>query len=137
MIARAKGDSARATAAFRECREILAQRLIIKPEHARTIAVLAQVDAGLGQKDLAIQEAQHAIDLMPISKDIYDGALVLEGLAQVYTWSGDRDRAIELLQKLVTMPGYINYGRLKLHPLWSPLRGDPRFEKIVNSLAPK
>ena len=137
MIARAKGDSARATAAFRECREILAQRLIVKPEHARTIAVLAQVDAGLGQKELALQEAQHAIDLMPISKDIYDGALVLEGLAQVYTWSGDRDRAIELLQKLVSMPSYINYGRLKLHPLWAPLRGDPRFEKIVNSLAPK
>ena len=137
MIARAKGDSARATSAFRECREILAQRLAVKPEHARTIAVLAQVDAGLGQKDLAIREAQHAIDLMPISKDVYDGALVLEGLAQVYTWSGERDRATELVQKLVTMPSYLNYGRLKLHPLWSPLRGDPRFEKIVNSLAPK
>jgi TolB-like protein len=137
MIARAKGDSAGATAAFRECREILAQRLIVKPEHARTIAVLAQVDAGLGEKDLAIREAQHAIDLMPVSKDIYDGALVLEGLAQVYTWTGDRDRAIELVQKLVTMPGYINYARLKLHPLWSPLRGDPRFEKIVASLVPK
>jgi len=137
MIARAKGDAARATAAFRECRAILEQRLIVKPEHARTIAVLAQVDAGLGQKELAIREAQHAIDLMPVSKDIYDGALVLEGLAQVYTWSGERDRAIELVQKLVSMPSYINYGRLKLHPLWSPLRGDPRFEKIVNSLAPK
>jgi len=137
MIARAKGDSASATAAFRECREILAQRLVVKPEHARTIAVLAQVDAGLGNKDLAVQEAQHAIDLMPVSKDIYDGALVLEGLAQVYTWTGDRDRAIELVQKLLTMPGYTNYGRLKLHPLWSPLRGDSRFEKIVASLAPK
>ena len=137
MIARAKGDAARATAAFRECRAILEQRLIVKPEHARTIAVLAQVDAGLGQKELAIREAQHAIDLMPVSKDIYDGALVLEGLAQVYTWTGERDRAIELVQKLVSMPSYINYGRLKLHPLWSPLRGDPRFEKIVNSLAPK
>ncbi len=137
MIARAKGDSARTTAAFRECREILTQRLIVKPEDARTIAVLAQVDAGLGEKELAVGEAQHAIDLMPISKDIYDGALVLEGLAQVYAWSGDRDRAIGLVQKLVTMPGYTNYGRLKLHPLWSPLRGDPQFEKIVNSLAPK
>ncbi|HYY34736.1 MAG TPA: FlgO family outer membrane protein [Candidatus Binatia bacterium] len=137
MVARAKGDSARAIAAFCECREILAQRLVVKPEHARTIAVLAQVDAGLGQKDLALREAQHAIDLMPISKDIYDGALVLEGLAQVYVWSGDRDQAIELLQKLVSMPGYTNYGRLKLHPLWSPLRGDARFEKIVNTLAPK
>src|SRR6201984_3248795 len=116
MIAREKGDAAKATAAFRECREILAQRLTVKPEHARTIAVLAQVDAGLSQKDLAIREAQHAVDLMPISKDIYDGALVLEGLAQVYVWTGERDRAIELVQKLVTMPSYINYARLKLHP---------------------
>src|SRR5437867_4554747 len=87
MIAREKGDAAKATAAFRECREILAQRLLVKPEHARTIAVLAQVDANLGQKDLAISEAQHAIDLMPTSKDIYDGALAVEGLAQVSTWS--------------------------------------------------
>ena len=137
MIARAKGDSAKTAAAFRECRDILAQRLVVKPEHARTIAVLAQVDASLGQKDLAVQEAQHAIQLMPVSKDIYDGALVLEGLAQVYTWTGDRDRAIEVVQKLVTMPGYTNYCRLKLHPLWAPLRGDPRFDKIVNSLGPK
>ncbi len=137
MIARTKGDSARATAAFSAARTILEQRLAIKPEDARTIAVLAQVDAGLGHKDLAIQEAQHAVDLMPVSKDIYDGALVLEGLAQVYTWTNEPDRAIKLLQRLVTMPGYTNYARLKLHPMWNPLRGDPRFEKIVNSLAPK
>ena len=137
MIARAKGDSARATDAFSATRRILEQRLAVKPEHARTLAVLAQVDAGLGHKELAIQEAQHAVDLMPVSKDIYDGALVLEGLAQVYTWTNEPDRAIELLQKLVTMPGYTYYARLKLHPMWNPLRGDPRFEKIVNSLAPK
>jgi TolB-like protein/Tfp pilus assembly protein PilF len=137
MIARAQGDSARATAAFSAARTILEQRLAVKPEDARTIAVLAQVDAGLGHKELAIQEAQHAVDLMPVSKDIYDGALVLEGLAQVYTWTNERDRAIEVLQKLVTMPGYTRYTRLKLHPMWNPLRGDPRFEKIVNSLAPK
>jgi TolB-like protein/Tfp pilus assembly protein PilF len=137
MIARAKGNSARATAAFSAARAILEQRLAVKPEDARTIAVLAQVDAGLSHKELAIQEARHAVDLMPISKDVYDGALVLEGLAQVYTWTNEPDRAIELLQKLVTMPGYTNYARLKLHPMWNPLRGDPRFQKIVNSLAPK
>jgi tetratricopeptide (TPR) repeat protein len=137
VIARDSGDSAGTVAAFRSTRAILAQRLIIKPEHARTIAVLAQVDAALGQKELALQEEQHAIDLMPISKDIYDGGLVLEGLAQVYTWSGDHDRAIEVLQKLVAMPSYINYARLKFHPLWKPLRGNPRFEQIVASLGPK
>jgi tetratricopeptide (TPR) repeat protein len=137
LIARDNGDSAGTLAAFRSARAILAQRLVIKPEHARTIAVLAQVDAGLGQKELALQEAQHAIDLMPLSKDIYDGALVLEGLAQVYTWTGEHDRAIEVLQKLVSIPSYINYARLKFHPLWKPLHGNPRFDKIVASLAPK
>ncbi len=74
---------------------------------------------------------------MPVSKDIYDGGLVLEGLAQVYTWSDEHDRAIDLLQKLIAMPSYINYGRLKFHPLWKPLRGNPRFEQIVASLGPK
>jgi TolB-like protein/Tfp pilus assembly protein PilF len=93
MIARAKGDSARAAEAFSTARAILEQRLAIKPEDARTIAVLAQVDAGLGHKELAIQEAQHAVDLMPLSKDIYDGALVLEGLAQVYTWTNARSKS--------------------------------------------
>jgi cell wall assembly regulator SMI1 len=56
---------------------------------------------------------------------------------QVYTWNDEHDHAIELLHKLVAMPGYINYARLKFHPLWRPLRGDPRFDKIVASLAPK
>jgi len=137
MIARAKGDTAGALAAFGNVRAILEQRLTVKPEHARTLAVLAQVDANLGRKELAIREVQHAIDLMPASKDIYDGVLVLEGLAQVYTWTDERDRAIELLQKLVTMPGYVNYARLKTYPTWSPLRGDPRFEQLVASMAPK
>ena len=49
----------------------------------------------------------------------------------------NQEMEIKLLQKLVTMPGYTNYARLKLHPMWNPLRGNPRFEKIVASLAPK
>jgi tetratricopeptide (TPR) repeat protein len=137
MIALRKGDNEAARGAFESARSILEQRLIVKPEHARTLAVLAQVDAHLGRKDQALREAQHAVELMPISKDIYDGVLVLEGLDQVYTWSGDRDRAIELLQRLVKMPGYISYSRLKFNPTWDPLRGDPRFEQIVASMAPK
>jgi len=69
--------------------------------------------AGLGQKDLPIQEAQHAIDLMPIWKEIYDGALVLEALAQAYAWSGDGARGIE------------------------PAPRRPRFEKMVTALISK
>ena len=137
MIARTKGDQAGATAAFQVVRHILEKRLEVKPEHARTLAVLAEVDAGLGQKDLAMREARHAVELMPISKDAYDGALVLGGLAQVYTWTNQPGPALELLQKLVNMPGYISYGYLKMYPIWDPLRGNPRFEALVTSMAPK
>jgi hypothetical protein len=83
-----------------------------------------------------VSEAQHAVDLMPITKDAYDAALVLEGQAQVYTWLNQPDRAIELLQKLVSMPGYVSYGYLKMYPSWDPLRNDPRFQKIWERMAP-
>src|SRR5206468_5021689 len=61
MIARAKGVTATARAAFENTRAILEQRLAVKSEHARTLAVLAQVDANLGRKEQALREAQHAV----------------------------------------------------------------------------
>jgi cytochrome c-type biogenesis protein CcmH/NrfG len=68
---------------------VLESRLKTKPNDPRTLAVLAQVDANLGNKELALQEAQKAAALMPVSKDAYDGPLIQQGLAQVYTWTGD------------------------------------------------
>jgi len=131
IIARAEGDQAKATTAFAAARTVFETRLKLKPDDPRTLAVLAQVDAGLGKKELAIREAQHAVELRPISKEAYDGPLVLQGLAQVYTWTGERDRAIELVQRLMSMPGYLTAGYLKTDPAWNPLRGDPRFEKLA------
>jgi hypothetical protein len=55
----------------------------------------------------------------------------------VAAWVGDKDLAFENLSKAAQMPSFFSYGRLKLLPWYDPLRGDPRFEKIVASLAPK
>jgi TolB-like protein/Tfp pilus assembly protein PilF len=137
IIARAAGDDVKAHAAFAAARKILERRLTIKPDNARTIAVLAQVDAGLGEKERALAEAQHAVDIMPLSRDAYDGMLVLQGQAQVYTWTGENDRALELIRRLMKMPGYLTLGYLKVDPLWEPLRSDPRFQEFAASLAPK
>ena len=58
-------------------------------------------------------------------------------LAIIYTWTGEKNLALEQLAAVIRRPGYLSYGRLKLHPEWDPLRDDPRFDEIVASLAPK
>jgi tetratricopeptide (TPR) repeat protein len=137
VIARAEGDKKKAIAAFKATRVILESRLKNKPDDPRTLAVLAQVDANLGDKELALTEAQKALTLMPVSKDAYDGALILQGLAQVYTWTGDYDRALDVLQTLMGMPGYTSYGYLKTDPAWQPLQAHPRFQELLAAMIKK
>ena len=136
QIARAAGDHARMVTAFTAARKILTA-LPGFEGNPRVMAVVAQVDAGLGNNQQALREAQQAVGQMPISKDAYDGPLVLQGLAQVYVMTGDKERAEETLEKLVSVPGYLAYGFLLKDPMWAPLRNDASFRKIVNSLAPK
>jgi hypothetical protein len=58
-------------------------------------------------------------------------------LALIFAWTGKKDNALAQLNDAVKIPGYLSYGELRLDPVWDPLRGDPRFQKIVASLAPK
>jgi TolB-like protein len=131
VIARAQGDRTRAQTAFAKTRIILEARLNQKPDDPRTLAVLAQVDAGLGKKEEALREASRAVELMPMTRDAYDAPLVLQGLAQVYTWTGEKDLAMQTLQNLLKVPGYLTYGYLRVDPAWDPLHGEPRFEALV------
>jgi TolB-like protein len=133
IIARAAGDHYAAASAFAATRTVLEERLKLKPEDARTLAVLAQVDAGLGKKDQAIIEAKHAVELMPMNRDAYDAPLVLEGLARVYTWTGEKDLAIDTLQKILSVPGYLTVGYLQRDPTWDPLRNHSRFKSLITA----
>jgi hypothetical protein len=74
---------------------------------------------------------------VPISKDAIDGVTLAVNLAQIYSWTGEKDLAIEQIAAVERVPNYLTYGLLQLHPYWDTLRGDPRFEEIVASIAPQ
>ena len=98
------------------------------------------IDATLGRKDLALDEGRRAIALKPVQKDVYNGNCVLQYFAITAAWAGDKELALQQLETGLRAPAaslMLSYGALKLHPLWDPLRCDPRFEQIVASLAPK
>ena len=94
-------------------------------------------DALLGHKEDAIREGRRAVELLPITKDSIGGSLLIQYLSLIYAWTGEKDRAFEQLAIAAQEPGPLSYGQLRLHPYWDPLRSDPRFDKIVASLAPK
>jgi TolB-like protein/class 3 adenylate cyclase/Tfp pilus assembly protein PilF len=137
VLARFQGDSPTALVAFAAARREVQNIVDQQSDFAAAISLLGMIDAGLDKKEEALKEGQRACELLPISKDAIDGASLALNLAQIYTWLGDKDRAIEQVATLERVPNPLSYGLLKLHPLWDPLRGDPRFERIVESLAPK
>jgi TolB-like protein/Tfp pilus assembly protein PilF len=140
LIARAQGDSAEALAAFSEARIRQEEVVRAQPEYGPALCVLGLIDAGLGRKEDALHEGRRAIELMPREKDAINGPLMIEYFAVIASWVGEKDLACDNLAVAAQQSAFgatTSYGQLKLHPYWDPLRGDPRFEKIVASLAPK
>jgi serine/threonine-protein kinase len=95
------------------------------------------IDAALGRKEEALREGRRAIELLSVAKDSINGAHMIEYFAITAAWSSEKELACEQLAIAANLPGTLSYGQLKLLPYWDPLRGDPRFEKIVAGLAPK
>lgn len=138
LAAWVRGDQSAARAAFDSARKELAGKVHNQPDYAAAICALGVVDAVLGNNEDAIREGERAVELSPVSKNAIEGATLVRYLAVIYAWAGEKDRAVQRLAETTYLPGsHISYGYLRLHPLWDPLRGDPRFEAIVASLAPR
>jgi TolB-like protein/Tfp pilus assembly protein PilF/predicted Ser/Thr protein kinase len=131
QVAVARGDKQKALAVFAAARKKVNATWGDKPKDEAYFALVAKLDAGLGRKEEAIREALRAVDLTPIAKDSLAGPRVVTSLALVYAWTGERDRALEQLEIVATIPAGPTYGDLKFNPCWDSLRGDKRFDKIV------
>jgi TolB-like protein/Tfp pilus assembly protein PilF/tRNA A-37 threonylcarbamoyl transferase component Bud32 len=136
VIARLKGDETSArtalTMALAEQKEE-----IRNPDDVWLLSRLGLIDAVLGKKEEALREGRRAIEMLPTVKDSITEGYVKRYFVMICAWAGERELALEYLEVVARIPGGPSYGDLRLSPLWDPLRGDPRFEKIVASLAPK
>jgi tetratricopeptide (TPR) repeat protein len=137
VAASARGDATVARAAFTAARAEVEKTTREQPDYAQGLTILGLIDAGLGRKDDAIREGRRAVELVPVSKDAIDGTDLILNLAVIYARTGEKDLALKQLAEAAQLPSSLNYGSLRLHPDWDTLRNDPRFEKIVASLAPK
>jgi TolB-like protein/class 3 adenylate cyclase/Tfp pilus assembly protein PilF len=140
LLARMTKDEARARTAFETARAQQEKIVQAQSDYGQALCVLGLIDAALGRKDLALDEGRRAIALTPVEKDVVNGTRVLQYFAITAAWAGDKELALQQLEAGLRAPTasvMLSYGALKLLPFWDPLRGDPRFEQIVASLAPK
>src|SRR5438874_2568910 len=140
LLARMTKDEARARTAFEAARAQQEKIVQAQPDYGPALCVLGLIDAALGRKELALDEGRRAIALTPVEKDVNNGSRVLQYFAITAAWAGEKELALQQLEAGLRAPDasqMLSYGALKLLPFWDPLRGDPRFEQIVESLAPK
>ena len=137
LLAKLRQDAPAAHSAFTAARAESEKIVRAQPGYETPLSVLARIDAELGNKEKAIQEGRTACDMRPIAKDAMDGVRLITNLARIYALTGEKDLALERLDSVSKIPCGPSYGELRLDPEWDSLRGDPRFEKIVASLAPK
>jgi len=140
VIARMTNDEQNAQLAFAAAREKQEKTVQAEPNYGPAWCVLGVIDAALGRKEAALREGRRAVELLPVKKDPINGMVMIKYLAMIAAWVDEKELACEQLATAVRCPyggSDLSYGELKLMPWWDPLRGDPCFEKIVASLAPK
>jgi serine/threonine protein kinase/tetratricopeptide (TPR) repeat protein len=131
LIARMMKDEGKAQPAFVTARAEQQKVVQAQPNDSLELGLLGLIDAYLGRKEEALREGRRAVELVPMEKDPLEGVRRVTNLAMIAAGVGDKDLAFEQLESIIRRPSPLSYGGLKLFPWWDPLRGDPRFGKIL------
>jgi serine/threonine-protein kinase len=126
-----KGDRAAAQPLFDKARVAMEPVVAKGTEGPRLRIALAMAYAGLGRKDEAIHQGTLAVDERPISVDAVAAPPIMESLARVYTMLGEKEKALDLLEKISVVPFGPSRSHLKMNPCWDELHNDPRFQQLT------
>jgi TolB-like protein/Flp pilus assembly protein TadD len=127
-----RGEEQSARAAFEVSRAELEKALEARPDDYRLHSGLGLALAGLGRKAEAIAAGEKAVEMQPIEKEAYIGPLMLHNLALIHVRVGEHERAIDELERLLSIPSRVSVAELRLDPRWDPLRDNPRFQELID-----
>ena len=131
VCARAQGEEEEARRLFLAAKNFAQEALAKRPDDPESLSDLSMAEAGLGEKEAAIEHARRATEVLPPTADALRAATFQVRLAEVYVMTGERDQALEILSQVVKKPFSVNYGDLRFNPGWAPLRDDSRFAAIL------
>jgi tetratricopeptide (TPR) repeat protein len=127
-----KGDAANARTYAEEARKACEEQLRAAPNDASRRVGLGLALAYLGRREEAIREGERGVALDPVAKDALDGPYFQHALARIYILVGEPEKALDQLEPLLKTPNFLSPGWLKIDPNFDPLRGNPRFQKLVS-----
>jgi tetratricopeptide (TPR) repeat protein len=127
------GDLIGAQAEAEKARQLLEERLRERPNDISSMTQLSWVYLALKRNSDAIKLARQATNLLPPEKDVVVGNILLAGLAEIEARTGATEDAIALLRRLLSVPagGSVSIARLKIDPVWDPIRNDPGFQQLL------
>jgi Flp pilus assembly protein TadD len=109
----------------------LESRQRANPDDERMYSALGIAYAGLGRKEDAVRSGLRGTEMLPVEKEAWRGSFRLIDLAQIYTMTGDHEKAIDVLERLLSIPSEMSSIWLKIDPAWNPLRSNKRFQQLV------
>ena len=113
------------------CNETVIGTNVSADDSAMTIMSIAEAYAGLGRKDEAIRFGEKAYSQIPIERDALVGIYLTDRLARIYMMVGDYDKALDLLEVILSKPSVFSVMTLKTHPYADPLRDHPRYKALI------
>jgi TolB-like protein/Flp pilus assembly protein TadD len=136
LVARGTGKNVRANLHFEASLDYLRNHIDNNPNDPRAYVSLGLTYARLGNKREAIQAGIRATELLPIARDALFGTLHAKQLVSIYALVGDKEKALEMIEYLSTIPAGFHYGELKTDPVWNSIRGEPKFQAVLQKLKP-
>jgi TolB-like protein len=136
LVARGLGDDQQAQRFLEKARAAAAELADAQPRNGFPLMALSYIEARLGEAEPAQRHAEQAAKMVTVKDDAPGGARMLTDRAAIYALTGDTERALDLLEESARLAGGVDYGSLRLHDAWDSLRDEPRFTRLVASLAP-